>query len=157
MSSMQRLKRQGRQFPRTKAYRRTVSLNCANNIITTYVRIYRKKYEGFISIENVWSTKNKKFKNHCGPRQRFDHLNIQCRGWDLAECGWDLTECGWDLTAWLELLTVNAEVATVGFNPSMHPPTRWNLRGDRWSSVEKSTYNFNVSNICSLLEYVKTQ
>ncbi len=58
--------------------------------------------------------------------------------WDLADCGWDLAEWGWDLAEWLERLVVNAKVATVlSWVPSQHPPTHGNLRGDRWSSVEK--------------------
>jgi hypothetical protein len=46
---------------------------------------------------------------------------------------------------WLERLTANAEVATV-LGSIQHPPTQWNLRGGRLSSVEYSIWKTNPKN-----------
>ncbi len=47
---------------------------------------------------------------------------------------------GWDLVEWLDRLTADAKVATACLQ-SQHPPNTVDLRGGRWSSVEKSTLN----------------
>ncbi len=44
----------GRQITRTKAYRRSVSLNCSNNIISQLMFAFTERNR-FISIETAWS------------------------------------------------------------------------------------------------------
>ncbi len=55
-----------------------------------------------------------------------------------SSCGWDL-DCGWYLAKWLERLAVNAEVATFLCSIPASSDTM-NLRGGRWTSVEKCTW-----------------
>ncbi len=51
--------------------------------------------------------------------------------------GYRKGECGCDLAQWLERLTrLPMPKSQQSWVRSQHPPTQWNLRGGRWSSVE---------------------